>query len=1007
MTITAIGTVPRALVVVVLVATSGALSPARASTGKITIPIRWCGMQGTNAVDNPGCVCETNLKNTLWRRHERPTDAIYTPNCNVGWRSGAIAAQPTFPVINDPCDPTINPACPGVKGDILVDAQQTEYRQAVIACMQAWNVTGVGTIGVVGVNIRRFVDVNGMPIGVLGLGGVPEFSNTASQMSTAGGFAVIDNDFTFAPPGPITGPCLPPATPPCNAQILTDPTDQVTGHEFGHALSLPHLNSTVMNPTLPHTNILTRGGPGMTDTVCPVPRPPPPVPTSQCGQVRLQALCHVNGIEVDPPPVVDTVPLPLGDAAPAYVDLSLVGLVDDVSAGEATFYWEVGLFPALAQDVEYGFALDLDGNAATGGEPASVGVDLSLAKAELVGRVVVDVQTVAGTKVFTTSATLWKFLGGAFVQQQTLGSSAIELDASLSQVEPPQVPVELPLVTVVALDFDRTLLAPIPPTPVPDTIPFQARSLDPATSGEDVTPTDTLFLNTPTLPVCQVTPQPVMPGDTVTVTASGLTANQTTHVLLGPDTVATGTTDALGDTSSMFAIPPGTRPGQRLVTIGVDDPDDAITADCSVLVVVPPNHFQCYRARTTAGTPPFGVIQGVQLVDQFGAASVKVEEPRRLCAPVDKEGEDPTAPSDPGHLVDYLVQSLDRISRLRGVQVTNQFGTIVVDTVRRSGLLVPTAKSLTAPPPPLSAFAVDHFACYKVKRSLGQPKFQPILNVDVVDQLGAMQVDVKRPRRLCLPVNKNEEDPTAPSHPDHLMCYRVTPSAGSPPFTGVSPIFVNNQFGPHTLGASALAELCVPSEKNLGTTTTTSTTSSTTTSSTTSTIVPPAACCYVPAGTLGPLPVCLDAATPDVFGKCTLLDGTLVFGVCDPDQEVCVPSGPVPPNDFCCECSVSSPPFPHPQLCFEGVTGHEAKCQPPCVLSPGLICAPGSERCVASPSGAFLDPADFPLATSGCHDLGPPDGACNQGFRILVTSRGADRAPLLVVRQRHEARKGG
>jgi len=92
--------------------------------------------------------------------------------------------------------------------------------------------------------------------------------------------------------------------------------------------------------------------------------------------------------------------------------------------------------------------------------------------------------------------------------------------------------------------------------------------------------------------------------------------------------------------------------------------------------------------------------------------------------------------------------------------------------------------------------------------------------------------------------------------------------------------------------------------------------------------------------------------------KCQLLGGTLFpGGACDPAREECVRSGPsVPPNDWCCECPVSSPPFPHPQFCFEGDFPHEtSKCNPPCVLSPGLACGPQSEKCGGSPSGAFLD----------------------------------------------------
>jgi len=113
----------------------------------------------------------------------------------------------------------------------------------------------------------------------------------------------------------------------------------------------------------------------------------------------------------------------------------------------------------------------------------------------------------------------------------------------------------------------------------------------------------------------------------------------------------------------------------------------------------------------------------------------------------------------------------------------------------------------------------------------------------------------------------------------------------------------------------------------------------------------------VPTGSPSLPTFCFDAVQPDVDLKCQLLGGILVPGVCDPDSERCVPPGPVPPNDFCCQCPVPAPPFPHPQFCFEGVFGHEAKCQPPCILIPMLTCGPVSEECGGSPSGAFVDPA--------------------------------------------------
>lgn len=99
-------------------------------------------------------------------------------------------------------------------------------------------------------------------------------------------------------------------------------------------------------------------------------------------------------------------------------------------------------------------------------------------------------------------------------------------------------------------------------------------------------------------------------------------------------------------------------------------------------------------------------------------------------------------------------------------------------------------------------------------------------------------------------------------------------------------------------------------------------------------------------------------ATPDpvLIIKCQLLGGVVIPGTCDPALGSCVPPfTPVPPNDFCCECPVPAPPFPHPQVCFDGVNPNAFNCQPPCVLHVGNSCGPSTETCGGSPSGAFVE----------------------------------------------------
>ena len=85
----------------------------------------------------------------------------------------------------------------------------------------------------------------------------------------------------------------------------------------------------------------------------------------------------------------------------------------------------------------------------------------------------------------------------------------------------------------------------------------------------------------------------------------------------------------------------------------------------------PLNHFQCYEVHA-----PNNIISGISLADQFGPSTVQLIEPRRFCAPANKNDEDPTAVTDPDHLAGYrLRQTTPKFKRIRGFFADNQFGT--------------------------------------------------------------------------------------------------------------------------------------------------------------------------------------------------------------------------------------------------------------------------------------------------------------------------------------------
>jgi len=215
------------------------------------------------------------------------------------------------------------------------------------------------------------------------------------------------------------------------------------------------------------------------------------------------------------------------------------------------------------------------------------------------------------------------------------------------------------------------------------------------------------------------------------------------------------------------------------------------------------NHFQCYEV----DRQPYDIMTGLTLDDEFGPGVVDVKRPQRFCNPADKNGEDPTALSDPDHLLGYQIKQTDpRLTRVPAQVVMDQFGTIIVDVSKPDLMMVPTAKDLHLPPLPLTD-PIDHFKCYRVKRA-GRVR---VSGITVEDQFGTLTVDVKKPLRLCVPADKNGGGIINPAA--HLMCYKIKSTPPRPLFSGV-PFFIDNQFGPNIINVTRATELCVPAVKN-------------------------------------------------------------------------------------------------------------------------------------------------------------------------------------------------
>ena len=242
-------------------------------------------------------------------------------------------------------------------------------------------------------------------------------------------------------------------------------------------------------------------------------------------------------------------------------------------------------------------------------------------------------------------------------------------------------------------------------------------------------------------------------------------------------------------------------------------------------IAPPPDHYLGYKIKT-AKFKEYEVI----LIDQFEEQVADVKKPERLYNPVHKSEVLPDGTAGPptpldrpdAHLVGYKIAPAgdDAPPHItRTVEVENQFGTLLLDTVEPRLLLVPAAKSLgSALDSPPSG--INHFKCYRVEVPEGS-KFPKGIQVWLEDQFSDTPkvFDIKKPTLLCNPVEKirevgGEVELTPIEHPDlHLVCYEVKPAKGEEKHVSVL-VYTKDQFGlMEEVQTKKEEELCLPSLK--------------------------------------------------------------------------------------------------------------------------------------------------------------------------------------------------
>ncbi|MGB5398024.1 MAG: hypothetical protein WBN96_12810 [Gammaproteobacteria bacterium] len=550
----------------------------------------WCVVQGSPAQTNPNINGDTNTDAVIWRRHERPTDNVFTPQADISLRSALNDAWGSFifPIINDPdtstsCGVAECVTNSDIRGeDVNVAAIAVEFNNMINSCQTAYANIGRAGIGITAVNLGLYHNADPEYIGVIGWGGCAEDAAGNCSVPYNGLAAVIDNRYLF--------PTSPNRSFPGNndttgfAYITTDPFDQLTAHEVAHALSLPHRNNAfaLMNPSQQDND-----ADGQTDNLT--------LNATEVATLRANAL-NVPGLEIDPPGVFNPGPaqaniMPdpdqLREKLPPEVDIVSVRATSAEKLGNSM---EVQLNGMLTPNSFFDvfWLIDADNEPKTGMPPevlAKLGVPNpdNMTGVELVARVTQRSGDLGKPEAwlwdgadpvpFDVLADLLTMRVEAHLSPYALKSDEIILD---------KLPPKADLFNIVRLRLPAGIIGPM----------FNAFAMTVANGevidnlGDAPTPFD---ITPPVFPHCFPDGDGQV-GDTVGVKFDGMTsfAGKPFHALLGPNLVATGVIGADGTGAVDLPIPVGTAEGNHLVTIGPDGA--ALTADCTVTVV---DKFAC------------------------------------------------------------------------------------------------------------------------------------------------------------------------------------------------------------------------------------------------------------------------------------------------------------------------------------------------------------------------------------------------------------------------------
>lgn len=114
------------------------------------------------------------------------------------------------------------------------------------------------------------------------------------------------------------------------------------------------------------------------------------------------------------------------------------------------------------------------------------------------------------------------------------------------------------------------------------------------------------------------------------------------------------------------------------------------------------DHFECYKAVPAKGAPKFVRPEPLAITDAFGTQSYTLKKLTKLCTPVNKNGEDVTAPQHVGHLACYRAKTTPKAKFTKQtVSVNNtNFGPAVLLAKAVSEVCVPAFLDTVPVPTP-------------------------------------------------------------------------------------------------------------------------------------------------------------------------------------------------------------------------------------------------------------------------------------------------------------------